>query len=384
MGIGHGVLGLGVLGRPLLRPGGARRQLVVVVEQVVEVPVVPLRRLVRPGPLEPAGERVDADAALVAVLPAEALVLDGTALWFRSEVLGVDGAVALADRVPADDQGGRLLVVHRHPPEGLADVPAGGDRVGVAVGAFGVDVDQAHLHGAEWPAELAVAAIALVAEPGVLGTPEDLLRLEDVLTSEAEAERLEPHRLISDVAGKDDQVGPGDLPPVLLLDRPEQPAGLVEADVVRPAVERGEALGALAAAAAAVGDAVGTSGVPRHPDEQRPVVAVVGGPPVLRRGHHVDEVLLEGLDVEGLELLGVVEVLTHQPGNGHVLAQDAQVDLVRPPVLVRIRSSRLDGRGLDYWVFALRHVRPSPSWMVAADGWWRSMPPYSRGIGPSR
>src|SRR5215467_1886311 len=49
--------------------------------------------------------------------------------------------------------------------------------------------------------------------------------------------------------------------------------------------------------------------VPRPPDEQRPVVAVVGRPPVLRRGHHRLDVPPEGIEVEGLELLGVVEVL---------------------------------------------------------------------------
>ena len=108
----------------------------------------------------------------------------------------------------------------------------------------------------------------------------------------------EAHRLQRDVAGEDQQVGPGDLLAVLLLDRPQQPAGLVEVRVVGPAVERGEALRAVAAAAAAVLDPVGAGGVPAHPDEQRPVVAVVGRPPVLRRRHDLDEVPLERLDVE--------------------------------------------------------------------------------------
>ena len=38
------------------------------------------------------------------------------------------------------------------------------------------------------------------------------------------------------------QIGPGDLPAALLLDRPVQPARLVEAGVVRPAIERRKAL----------------------------------------------------------------------------------------------------------------------------------------------
>ena len=194
---------------------------------------------------------------------------------------------------------------------------------GVPFGPLRVDVDQAHLHGAERLGQLPLTAVALVAEPGVLGAPEDLVRLPDVLPPEAEAEGLEAHRLERAVAREDQQVGPGDLRAVLLLDRPQQPACLVEADVVRPAVQRGEPLRALAAAAPAVVDAVGAGGVPAHPDEQRPVVAVVGRPPVLRGRHHRDDVPLQRLDVEGRELLRVVEVRAHRVGPGRVLVQDA-------------------------------------------------------------
>src|SRR5205823_7242118 len=134
-----------------------------------------------------------------------------------------------------------------------------------------VHVDQAHLHGAERTGELSLARVALVAEPLVLGAPEDLVRLPDVFSTEAEAERLEPHRFHGDVAGEDQEIGPGDLPAVLLLDRPQQPARLVEAGVVGPTVEGGEALAAVAAAAPAVGDAVRACLMPRQADHQRPV-----------------------------------------------------------------------------------------------------------------
>src|SRR6185437_11489091 len=111
------------------------------------------------------------------------------------------------------------------------------------------------------------------------------------------------------------------LPAVLLLDWPEQAARLVEVCVVRPTVQRGEALSSLAATAPAVGDAVRAGGMPRHPDEERPVVAVVGRPPLLRRRHYLEYVLLERFDVEGLELILVVETPTHGIGHGRVLAQ---------------------------------------------------------------
>src|SRR5207302_2019162 len=159
--------------------------------------------------------------------------------------------MALAERVPADDERKRLLVVHRHTAEGLSNVPGGRKRIRIAVGSFRIHVDEAHLHRAEGPGELPVAAVALISEPGVLRPPVDVvLGRPDVLSSEAEAERLEPHRFIGTVAGEDDQVGPGDPPAVLLLDRPEQTARLVEARVVGPTVEGGKALSAGATTAA--------------------------------------------------------------------------------------------------------------------------------------
>ena len=45
-------------------------------------------------------------------------------------------------------------------------------------------------------------------------------------------------------------------PAILLLDRPKQPARLVQADIVRPAVQGAEALLAAPAAAAAIARAI--------------------------------------------------------------------------------------------------------------------------------
>src|SRR5690606_34991790 len=108
--------------------------------------------------------------------------------------------------------------------------------------------------------------IALVAaKPGGLAAPVDVVvRLPHILAPAGEAEGLEAHRLEGDVAGKDHQIGPGDLAAVLLLDGPQQAAGLVEADVVRPAVQRREALLAAAGAAAAVADAIRARAMPCH------------------------------------------------------------------------------------------------------------------------
>src|SRR5436305_9262942 len=97
----------------------------------------------------------------------------------------------LAERVAADDERDRLLVVHRHPTERVADVPGGSQRIRVAVRSLRIHVDEAHLNGGERIGELPVAAVALVSEPGVLRAPEDLVGLPDVLSPEAEPERLE-------------------------------------------------------------------------------------------------------------------------------------------------------------------------------------------------
>src|SRR5262249_28446967 len=152
-----------------------------------------------------------------------------------------------------------------HAAERLADVARRGDRVRVAVRPLRVHVDEAHLHRGQGLFQVAFTAVALVVEPRGLGAPEDVLvGLPGVLAATGEAEGREAHRLQRDVAGQDHQVGPRDLLAVLLLDRPQHPAGLVEARVVRPAVERREALLTRAGTAAAVTDAVRARAVPRH------------------------------------------------------------------------------------------------------------------------
>ena len=159
--------------------------------------------------------------------------------------------------------------------------------------------------------------MALVAEPGALGTPVDVSSGSQTSGPAAgEAEGREAHRLQGAVAREDHQVGPGDRAAVLLLHRPEQPARLVEVAIVRPAVQRREALHAGGRAASAVVDAVRPGAVPHHPDHERPVVAEVGRPPLLRGRQHLVDVPGQGVEVEGPELRGVVEVRAHGVGRG--------------------------------------------------------------------
>src|SRR5262245_20594092 len=81
-------------------------------------------------------------------------------------------------------------------------------------------------------------------------------------------------------------------------------------------------------------------------DHQSAVVAKVGGPPLLRLCHQGMEVLDHGLQVEGLEFFGVVERLAHRVGEGGVLVENLNVELVRPPVTVRLVHDRALARAL--------------------------------------
>ena len=314
--------------------GRARGDFPLVLEQQAEEVVAPLERRGGPDGVEAAGDRVVAHAAAVLVLPAEALILDGSAFGLGADVGVGGGTVAAAHAVTAGDESHGLLVVHRHAGEGLADVVCGERRVGHAVGTTREHIDEAHEHGAERRLELALTGVALVGEPFDFLAPVDvLLGTPDVLAAAAEAEGLETHLLVGNVAGEHQQVGPADLLAVLLLDRPQHAAGLVEVAVVGPAVEGSEALGAGARTAATVGHPVGAGSVPREAHHQAAVVTPVGRPPVLRVVDGGGDVGLEAVIVDAVELGGVVEVLVHRVRLAVVLMEDLQVELLGPPLL---------------------------------------------------
>src|SRR5262249_52069334 len=144
----------------------------------------------------------------------------------------------LAKGVAASDQRNGLLVIHGHAAERFPNVPGGSERIRITVWPLRIHVDQAHLNGAERILEIPVTGVTLVGKPLALRPPVNVrFWLPDVLTSTGETERLESHRLQGTVPSEDHQIGPRDFPAVLLLDRPEQPSGLVEAHIVGPAVE---------------------------------------------------------------------------------------------------------------------------------------------------
>ena len=207
---------------PLMRTGRALGQLPFVAEQVPEEVVAPLRRRRGPDDFQAAADRVIAFAAAKAVLPAQPLLLDGSAFRLGADILDrICGAVGLAERMSAGDERDGLLVVHGHAHECLANIPRRSDRIRLAIWSFRIDVDQTHLHGGERVLKIAVAAVALVLQPLAFGSPVNVLfGFPDVSAPAAKAESLEAHRLEGDVARENHQIGPRDFVAVFLLDRP--------------------------------------------------------------------------------------------------------------------------------------------------------------------
>lgn len=254
-------------------------------------------------------------------------------------------AVGFAEGVAAGNQRHGFFVVHRHAGEGFADVACRSDRIGVAVRAFRVDVDQAHLHCGQWVLKVAIARVAAVLtaaqfQPDLFRAPVNIIRFPGIGAAARVAKGFKAHGFKRHVAGQDNQVGPGNFTAVFLLNRPQQAAGLIEADVVGPTVERRKTLLALTRTAATVADAVGPGAVPGHADEQAAIVAKVCRPPLLRVGHQGMQVLFHRRQIKAVEGFGVVEVRVHRVGEGGVLVQRLQAKLVGPPVLIRRAAAR--------------------------------------------
>ena len=102
--------------------------------------------------------------------------------------------MAFAERVSAGDQRDRLLIVHRHPSEGLANIPSRGSRIGLSIWSFGIHVDQAHLNCRKRLFQLTITGVAFIPQPLALGAPVNLLLwLPNVFTSARETKGFESH-----------------------------------------------------------------------------------------------------------------------------------------------------------------------------------------------
>ncbi len=338
--IGDHVLGLHVLRYPLVRTCGALGQFPLVAEERVEVAVVPRRGIRFPSTFQATGDGITTLATAVGTDPAEALCFQWSSFRFRTDQRGISGTVHLSEGVTTSCEGHGLFVVHGHAFECLTHIAATGQGIRVAVRALRVHIDQAHLHGSERVLEntfARVAAIRLVAggEPLVFRAPVDVLfGLPDIGTATTETKGLEAHALHGNVAGEHEEIRPGHAVAVFLFDGPQQASRLVQVAIVRPAVHRSETLVASASPSTTIGRAVGACNVPGHAYEQSTIVSPVSGPPVLRIRHHLGEVGLQRFEVDLLEGFCIIEIRPQRIGCRRVLMQDADVQLVRPPILV--------------------------------------------------
>jgi hypothetical protein len=75
----------------------------------------------------------------------------------------------------------------------------------------------------------------------------------------------------------------------------------------------------------------------------------LSGQPILRSGHHGVQVTDHRIEVYAIEFLGVIETRPHRIGERGVLVENLEVQLVRPPVAVRVPA----GRPARDWAFAV-------------------------------
>src|SRR5712672_1941998 len=99
--------------------------------------------------------------------------------------------MSFSEGVPAGNQRNRLLVIHRHAAECLADIACRSDWIRLSTGPFRIHVNQAHLNRAERMVELTRALVALFGQPNALRAPVSLVWLPDVIAPAAETEGLE-------------------------------------------------------------------------------------------------------------------------------------------------------------------------------------------------
>ena len=75
-------------------------------------------------------------------------------------------------------------------------------------------------------------------------------------------------------------------------------------------------------------------------------MTVVGRPPVLRCCHHLLDIVLDSSQIKRVECCRIVEVGVHGIRQRGMLAQNAQLELIGPPITVAGAAARGLGVGL--------------------------------------
>ena len=75
-------------------------------------------------------------------------------------------------------------------------------------------------------------------------------------------------------------------------------------------------------------------------------MSIVRWPPVLRGRHQLLDVLFDGIEVQLLEFLRVIEIFSEWVSSRRVLVKDLQIELIGPPVFVGVHAVRCIGVGV--------------------------------------
>ena len=147
---------------PLPGTRWALLQLPLVVEQQMEVAVVPTSGVGRPRAFDAARDSVATHAATLFIEPSESLRFHILGFWIRPEVGSTAVAVRFSDSMATGGERDGLFIIHRHTREGEAHVLRGTQRIRLAVHALGIHIDETHLHRSQGVLE-ASAIVILVA-----------------------------------------------------------------------------------------------------------------------------------------------------------------------------------------------------------------------------
>ncbi len=279
----------------------------VVFVQVLKEVVAPLGRRLGPDHFQTGGNGVSTKTAAVRAGPAQALRFKQATFWINPHMGRFPCPMGFPQRMPPGDQRDGLFIVHPHVAEGGADRRRRRQWFTAGVWPFRVHVDQPHLGGANGAFRQAFWMAML--KPGFFVTPVNVqIRFPHVFTSRTKAKGSKAGILQRDVTGKNKQVGPGDFLPIFLLDWPQQTTRLIEADVIRPGVERRETLLTTTRTATPVYGAIGTGAVPRHTDEQTGVTAPVCRPPRLGVRQQGFQIAFQSRVIKFAKFFAVVEV----------------------------------------------------------------------------
>src|SRR5579872_5901407 len=268
---------------PLMCAGRALGQFPLEAEKIFEEVVAPLCWCGSPGAFETTRNCVDSFACAEFIIPTKTLLFNACCSRFAPNILVcISCTVCFTKRVTTGNKCYCFFVIHSHAAESLANVASCCEWIRVSVRALWVHVYQTHLNSTKRILQFAITCITFVSQPSGFRTPIHIfLWFPNIFTSAGETKSFEAHRLERAVARENHQVGPRNFVTVFLFDWPKQQTSLVEVGIVGPAVERSEALLSRASTAATIGNAVGASRVPCHPDKERTIVTIVGRPPIL-------------------------------------------------------------------------------------------------------